>query len=69
MFTSADFAGYNTLSAEENGGHFADDIYTSFSPGEYLYSSLIGYCSLQSNWKVDTGLGNGLMPNRRQALI
>ena len=39
-------------------------------PGEYLYSNLIGYWSLQSNWKeVDTSLGNGLMPNRRQALI
>ena len=32
MFTSADYAGCITLSTEENGGHFADDIYTSFSP-------------------------------------
>ena len=32
MFTSADYAGYITLSTEVNGGHFADDIYTSFSP-------------------------------------
>ena len=29
-FVSAVYAGYSTLSTEQNGGHFADDIYTLF---------------------------------------
>ena len=64
MFTSADYADYNTLSTEENDGYFADDIYTSFSPVNTcipIWSAFVHYSPI--------GLGNGLMPNRGQALI
>ena len=51
MFTSAYYVSYNTLSTEENGGHFADDIYTSFSPVNaciQIYSAIVHYSPIQS---------------------
>ena len=62
---------YGWLRPEQNGRHFAEVIFKCPSSMKSLNShqNLPAICSQCSNWrKVSIGSGNGLAPNRQQAI-
>ena len=63
----------NSSAPEQNGRHFADDIFRWIFMNEnfcILIKNLIEFCSYESNWQyLSIGWDNGLALNRRQAII
>ena len=64
---------FNTLRPAQNGWHFVDNIFKccwiKCLYFNYYYSNFTEVCFQRSNWQhITLGSGNGLAPNRWQAI-